>query len=32
MREYLDRMWEAALAAFAAAVDDEANQEEGQDR
>ncbi len=32
MREYLDRMWDAALAAFAAAVDDhEKNQTKGQD-
>lgn len=33
MREYLDQMWDMALTAFAAAVEDhEANHRKGQDR
>jgi DNA-binding transcriptional ArsR family regulator len=31
MREYLDRMWDSALAAFAAATEDEDTNEKGQD-
>jgi DNA-binding transcriptional ArsR family regulator len=31
MREYLDRMWDPALAAFAAATEDEDTNEKGQD-
>ena len=32
MREYLDRMWDAALAAFAAAAENEPKPTKGQDR
>jgi DNA-binding transcriptional ArsR family regulator len=32
LREYLDQMWDAALAAFAAAVEDHENAEERTDR
>jgi hypothetical protein len=31
MREYLDRMWDTALAAFAAAAEEEHTNEKGHD-